>query len=61
MTDYRVTWSIDITADSPVEAARLALAIQRDPRSTATVFNVQGDGDSRGLTINLADEDSGGA
>lgn len=37
---YKVKWVIDIDADSPVEAARKALAVQRDPESTATIFDV---------------------
>jgi hypothetical protein len=40
MNEYRVTWEIDLRANSPEEAAREALQIQRDPASTATVFNV---------------------
>lgn len=40
MTTYLVTWRIDIEADSPEEAAAQALATQRDPESTATVFDV---------------------
>ena len=40
MPEYHVTWEIDLTADSPREAAEQALAIQRDPNSTATVFDV---------------------
>ena len=43
---YLVTWSIDIDADSPVEAARKALAIHRDPESIADVFTVQACTDS---------------
>jgi hypothetical protein len=42
VTDYIVTWVIDIEADSPEEAARLALEIQRDPDSIATYFTVAG-------------------
>ena len=39
----RVTWTIDIdTTDDPREAAAQALAIMRDPGSTATVFDVNG-------------------
>lgn len=38
---YRVTWSIDIEADSSEEAAKEALQIMRDPNSTATVFDVE--------------------
>lgn len=40
MPEYYVEWSINITADSPTEAAERALQIQRDPTSTATVFDV---------------------
>lgn len=40
MKTYRVVWEIDIEADSPREAAIKALEIQRDPLSTATVFDV---------------------
>jgi hypothetical protein len=43
-TDYRVCWEIDIVAEEPADAARQALAIQRDSRSTSTVFDVH-DGD----------------
>jgi len=39
--EWRVHWEIDVYADSPENAARRALAIQRDPASTATVFAVQ--------------------
>lgn len=37
---YRVRWEIDVDADSPQEAAKTALVIQRDPESWATVFDV---------------------
>lgn len=40
MTEYRVVWEIDLEADSPEEAAELALEAQRDPTSLATVFEV---------------------
>ena len=36
----RVTWQIDLEADSPREAAEKALEIQRNPDSIATVFDV---------------------
>ena len=39
-TEYDVRWVIDITAAAPVEAAREAQRIQRDPGSWATVFIV---------------------
>ena len=41
MTTYRVTWKIDIDADSPEEAAARALITHRDPESTATVFELE--------------------
>lgn len=37
---YRVTWEIDLEADSAEDAAIQALGIQRDPDSTATCFAV---------------------
>jgi hypothetical protein len=40
MTTYRVKWTIDIEADFPEEAARLARNIQLNPHSTATIFDV---------------------
>ncbi len=40
MKSYKVTWDIDIDADSPREAALKAQVIQRDPQSTATCFDV---------------------
>lgn len=38
--EFRVEWVIEITAGSSEEAARKALAIQRDPNSVATHFEV---------------------
>jgi len=40
MTEYRVTWEIDVTAEDAEDAARQALKIQRDPHSLATTFTV---------------------
>ena len=37
---YRITWTIDLNAKSPKAAAKEALRIQRDPKSTATMFDV---------------------
>ena len=38
--EYHVVWEIDIFAESAEAAAAEALRIQRDPESTATVFDV---------------------
>ena len=56
MSEYRVTWTIDLDAESPKAAAKIALTYQRDPHSTATVFDVTDDaGDT--TTIDLDPED----
>lgn len=52
--EYLVTWTIDLTADSPREAARQALTIQRDPKSWATVFTVT---DWRGIEVEVDIDD----
>lgn len=39
--EYRVIWEIDLDADSPEDAARKAMEIQRDPASIATCFVVR--------------------
>jgi hypothetical protein len=49
---YRVTWEIDIDAESPRQAAERALEIHRDPKSIATVFEVQNREDL--ITVNLS-------
>lgn len=41
MPEFKVKWEIDIYAESPEDAARAALRIQRDPKSAATVFEVR--------------------
>jgi len=48
--DYRITWTIDLDAPSPVEAALRALAIQRDPDSLALHFHVH---DPRGEVFSV--------
>lgn len=44
MPEYHVVWEIDLKADSPEDAARQALEIQRDPFSTSTVFKIYSGG-----------------
>jgi hypothetical protein len=41
MTTYRVTWTIDLDAERPEDAAACAQAIQRDRESISTVFEVR--------------------
>ena len=51
MTTYGIKWEIEIDAETPEEAARKALEIQRDPQSIyAMVFDVC---DERGNTTRV--------
>ena len=52
MATFCVTWTIDIDAETPEEAAREALKVQRDPQSTATFFDVS-DNDGHDFGIDL--------
>lgn len=52
MPTYRVVWEIDIDADSPREAAQRALEMQRDPESTALVFDTFVEGGAK-RTVDL--------
>jgi hypothetical protein len=40
MSKYLITWQMELEAETPQKAALVALEIQRDPASTATVFDV---------------------
>jgi len=40
MTEYTVNWTIELSADSPEQAAKMALEIHRDRDSIATFFEV---------------------
>lgn len=42
MTEYLVTWRVELSANSPEDAARQAREIQLDPDSTALVYRVSG-------------------
>ena len=52
-----VTWEIDIDAATSREAALKALAFQRNPESTATVFDVTDDA-GKTVRVDLAGEDT---
>jgi hypothetical protein len=60
MRTYIVTWFIDIEAESPEEAAAEALDIMRDEDSTATIFDVKWDGNTKTVEVNceLDDQDA---
>lgn len=41
MPEYFITWNIELEADDPIDAARKALEIHRNPESIATEFKVK--------------------
>jgi hypothetical protein len=45
MIEYHVTWSIQLDAETPEDAARQAQAILQDPDSIATIFDVSAAGE----------------
>ena len=55
MPDYLVVWEMNITADSPLEAAQRAWHYMRTPDSTANVFDVTGE-DGRTVRVDLEGE-----
>ena len=56
MTDYVVTWTIDITADSPEDAAREARACQQ-PGTSALTFDALDEETGISHMVNLQDID----
>ena len=56
MTEYLVTWQIFVEARTPEEAARGALAAQRDIESTATSFDVRDEAGQRSVVVCPTDE-----
>lgn len=57
MKEYLVTWSIEVSAEHPQEAAEIAQCVQRDLDSLATFFNVT-DLESGQLTsVDLSEEE----
>jgi hypothetical protein len=56
MKTYRVLWEIDISAETPEEAANKARKIQLNPESWATVFNVWCKHSTRPVEVDLKEE-----
>ena len=58
MPDFRVTWEIDVfDAPTPEDAARKALATQRNTQSIATVFDVVEHGSTDKVEVDLTELD----
>lgn len=59
--EYTVTWTIQLDADNPLEAARAAKAFQLDPNSIANVFLVKEfHGPKPAVRVDLDEEVSNG-
>lgn len=54
--DYAVSWDVEVAAGSPVAAAELALEMQRDPDSSATVFSVTPSKSGEAVAVDLSEE-----
>jgi hypothetical protein len=52
LKEYRVTWVIDVSAENPRHAAKIAHEMQQEP-TTATVFLVAAKGEIKTTTIDL--------
>lgn len=51
--DYFVSWEIEVKAESPVEAAKLARATQTQPGTRSTVFQVFSEGAEHAVRMDL--------
>ena len=51
--EYRVTWEIDVSAESPLDAVKQAHEMARDPDSIATVYGVREVGQEKMEIIDL--------
>ncbi len=60
MAQYKVTWEIDIEADTYKQAAEEALQIHRDCFSEATAFDVEDQATGLTMFVDLAIEENNG-
>lgn len=57
MQTYHVMWEIDIDAQSPIDAARQALACLQEPGTQAVVFDVTDEKGETTTRVDLLEED----
>jgi hypothetical protein len=60
MAEYKVTWTMELDAESHLDAAQLALSIHRDPHSEATCFWVEKVSTGEKEHIDLLEDDYDG-
>ena len=58
MNNYAVVWEINVTARTPLEAAHLAVEIQRDVYSEALCFEVIEDATEAATFIDLMETEA---
>lgn len=51
--EYLVTWSIEVDAATPLDAAKLAHELSQEPESTATVYKVHPPDDEEPFEIDI--------
>ena len=51
--DYFVSWEIEVEAENPIEAAKLARAAQIQPNTRATVFDVFSENAEGAIRVDL--------
>jgi hypothetical protein len=51
--DYFVSWEIQVKAENPVQAAKLARAAQTEPGTRSTVFQVLGEDAEDAIRVDL--------
>jgi hypothetical protein len=51
--DYFVSWEIEVEAENPIEAARLARVAQTEPNTRATVFDVYSEDAEDAIRVDL--------
>jgi hypothetical protein len=52
--DYFVSWEIEVKAENPIGAAKLARAAQTQPRTRSTVFQVFGEDAEDAVRVDLS-------
>jgi hypothetical protein len=55
--NYKIVWEIELEANSPLEAAKIAHKWQQDYQSECTQFYVQAENESELFSVDLMEDD----